>query len=69
MTVSIWQTVECEGAPAVDVATAGDGTLIVKFDREDLQDVEAGDAVELTVTGHLLDGPPFAGSDTIRIKD
>jgi len=46
---------------------ADDGRLIVKFDREDLDGVPTGGAVELTVTGELTDGTPFEGTDTIRV--
>jgi len=62
-------TVECEGASALRVVMADDGRLIVKFDRKDLVGVSPGDAVELTVTGQLTNGTPFAGSDTIRVID
>lgn len=62
-------TVECEGAPALKGMMADDGRLIVKFDREDLQNVPTGDAVELTITGRLSDGTAFVGSDTIRVID
>jgi len=62
-------TVECEAAPAVSGVMADDGRLIVKFDRQDLQDVPTGDAVKLTVTGKLSNGTAFAGSDTIRVID
>jgi FKBP-type peptidyl-prolyl cis-trans isomerase len=48
---------------------ADDGRLIVKFDREDLVDVSPGDSVEMFVTGKLIDGTPFMGSDTIRVID
>lgn len=61
-------TVECEGAPAVRGVVA-DGTLVVKFNRQDLVDVPTGDEVTLTVTGRLVTGTPFAGSDTIRVVD
>ena len=60
-------TVECEGAPALESVMADDGKLIVKFNREDLVGVSPSDAVELTVTGELTNGTPFAGSDTIRV--
>ncbi len=40
----------CEGAPAVKGVLSGN-TYIVKFDRQDLQTVKAGDAVLLTVKG------------------
>ena len=62
-------TVECEGAPAVKAMMADDNRLIVKFNREDLVGVSAGDAVELIVIGQLLDGTVFVGSDTIRVID
>ncbi len=61
-------TVECEGADAVSGVIANDDKLIVKFDRKDLVGVSAGNAVELIVTGQLLDGTVFSGSDTIKVK-
>ena len=63
-------TVVCEGAPAQSgmVAAANNGTLIVKFDREDLRaDLPTGDNVTMTVTGALTDGTPFKGSDTVEV--
>jgi outer membrane protein assembly factor BamB len=61
-------TVECEEADVF-----GDGSVIpgkdafeVKFKIQNLN-VSAGDAVLLTVTGKLMDGTPFEGSDTIRV--
>jgi len=60
-------TVECEGAPAIKGMMADDGRLIVKFDREDLVDVSTGNSVEMFVTGKLIDGTPFIGSDIIRV--
>ena len=61
-------TVKCEGASALKRIVTGDGRLVVKFDRKDL-DVSPGDLVELTVTGQLSDGTSFTGSDTIRAID
>jgi hypothetical protein len=44
--------------------------LMVKFDREAVQEIlQAGDEVEITVTGELEDETPFEGSDTIRVID
>lgn len=42
--------------------------LMVKFDRSAVQQIlQAGDEVEITVTGELNDETPFEGSDTIRV--
>lgn len=60
-------TVECEGAEAVKGVVSGN-KYIAKFKRHDLVNVSKGKGVELTVTGELYDGTPFAGSDTIRVK-
>jgi len=46
---------------------ANNKKLVVKFDREDLDNVPTGETVELTVTGKLTDGTKFAGSDIIRV--
>lgn len=44
--------------------------LMVRFDRSAVQSIlEAGDEVEITVTGELTDATPFQGSDTIRVID
>jgi len=63
-------SIECEGAPALSgtVSASDNGTLIVKFDREDLRDdLPTGDGVEMTVTGELTDGTKFDGSDTVNV--
>ncbi len=46
---------------------ADDGRFVVMFDREDLDDLPTGDAVQLIVTGELIDGTVFVGSDTVRV--
>jgi hypothetical protein len=43
--------------------------LMVKFFRDEVQAILApGDAVEITITGELLDGTAFEGGDIIRVK-
>lgn len=47
----------------------GNTDLMMQFDRQELIPVlEVGDVV-ITVTGELLDGPMFQGTDTIRVID
>jgi hypothetical protein len=60
-------TIECSGASASKTSIE-DGRLVAKFNRGDL-DIQAGDAVELAVTGELNDGMRFEGSDTIQVMD
>jgi len=44
--------------------------LMVKFDRSGVQGIlEAGNEVEITVSGELEDDTKFEGSDTIRVID
>jgi hypothetical protein len=49
-----------------DYDSDGSADLMVKFDRSALQ-LEVGDAVPMTVTGQLIGGGSFEGSDTIRV--
>jgi len=60
-------TVECDGAPAVDGSIKG-GRLVVKFNTQDL-DVAPGDGVLLTVRGELNDGTPFGGWDRVNLRE
>ena len=44
--------------------------LMVKFDKSDVCEIlETGNEVEITITGELIDGTQFEGSDTIRVID
>ena len=46
------------------------GILMVKFRRSEVQSIlEAAEEVELTVTGDLVDGGRFEGTDIIRVVD
>ena len=62
-------TVECEGAYAF-----GDGSVIpgkqaleVKFRIQDLVDVPTDDAVSMSVTGELMTGERFEGSNMVQV--
>ena len=59
-------SIECQGANATQVMER-DGQLICKFDRQELQELVSGEAVELTLTGQLSDGMPFEAADTIAV--
>jgi hypothetical protein len=62
-------TIVCEGAPAIDGNVADSNHLLVKFNRQDLIGVEAGDEVTFTVEGYFYDGTPFVGWDVVRVID
>jgi len=49
--------------------TIAGNTLSVKFDRQSLVGIPAGNEVTLTVRGSLSSGGTFEGSDTIRVID
>ena len=62
-------TIVCEGAQAIDGNVADNNHLLVKFNRQDLVGVEAGDEVTFTVEGYFYDGTPFVGWDIVRVID
>lgn len=69
-TVLLDGTIQAELKPTEigDYDEDGTADLMVKFSRAGVgASLSAGDEVKLTITGELLDGTPFEGSDTIRV--
>ena len=69
-TIKLNDEVPAESRPTGvgDCDDDGIAELMVKFDRSAVQEIlEAGDEVEITVTGELNDDTKFEGSDTIRV--
>ncbi len=69
-TIQLNDEVPAESRPTGvgDCDDDGIAELMVKFDRSAVQEIlEAGDEVEITVTGELNDDTKFEGSDTIRV--
>ena len=70
-TIKLNDQVPAESRPTGigDCDDDGIAELMVKFDISAVQEIlEAGDEVEITVTGELNDDTTFEGSDTIRVK-
>ena len=68
-TVLLEDTISAEANPTKigDYDDDDVADLMVKFDRQEvIAIVDAGDQVEITVTGEVV-GAPFEGSDTIRV--
>ncbi|MCF6153933.1 MAG: hypothetical protein E3K36_01510 [Candidatus Brocadia sp.] len=61
----VTDTIECEGAEAIDGKVDKD-RFIATFKRQDL-DLDSDSDEELTVTGELEDGTKFEGSDIVKI--
>ena len=69
-TIKLNDEVPAESRPTGvgDCDDDGIAELMVKFDRSAVQEIlEAGDEVEITVTGELNDDTKFEGSDMIRL--
>ncbi len=69
-TIKLNDEVPAESRPTGvgDCDDDGIAELMVKFDISAVQEIlEAGDEVEITVTGELNDDTKFEGSDTIRV--
>ncbi len=61
--------IPAEGRPTNIGDHDNDGILdlMIKFDRNDVQDVAWPGDIEITITGELKDGTPFEGYYTIRV--
>ncbi|TAK34551.1 MAG: hypothetical protein EPO21_09265 [Chloroflexota bacterium] len=59
-------SVTLQGAPATGRVVDGD-TLLLKFNRDQLQNLSPGQQVELVIKGQLKDGSIFTGKDAVRI--
>ena len=59
--------IEPEPTEIGDYDENGIPDLMVKFDRLDVQSIlEVGDEAKITITGELINGKPFEGSDIIK---
>lgn len=45
------------------------GYLVAKFNLDDVKAIVAPPSAELTLTGVLTDGTPFAASDTVQVRE
>ena len=65
-------TIECNGAPALDDGKIDDqNRFVATFNVQELDSGSINNKdgkAELTVSGELTDGKKFEGSDTVRIK-
>ena len=56
------------GVELTYVKSDNHGELVVKFEREDIQNIVSRPEATLTLTGLTTDGTPFAGSETISVE-
>ena len=45
------------------------GYLVAKFNLDDVKEIVSVPEAKLTLTGVLLDGTPFAASDSVQVRD
>jgi len=62
-------TIVVGGAHAIDIKVNEEGKVIIKFDRQDLIGVEAGDSVPITIEGQYANGDSFTGTTEIKVID
>ena len=61
-------TLTMNGVELVYSKSDNRGELVVKFAREDIQNIVSPPEATLTLTGLTVDGTPFAGSETIPVE-
>ncbi|MGB2821622.1 MAG: hypothetical protein WBF17_11615 [Phycisphaerae bacterium] len=62
-------TLELNGLAVAWTKADSRGNLVAKFDIDAVKAIVEPDEATLTLTGAMLDGEPFAASDTISVKD
>lgn len=62
-------TIVCGGAHAIDIRLNENGKAIIKFDRQDLIGVQAGNSVPITINGTYTNGDSFAGTTNVKVID
>lgn len=60
-------TIVCGGAQAIDIKLNENGKVIIKFDRQDLIGVQAGDSVPITINGKYTNGNSFSGTTNVKV--
>jgi prepilin-type N-terminal cleavage/methylation domain-containing protein len=60
-------SVVCGGAHAIDIKVNSSGKVIIKFDRQDLTGLQAGNSVPITVNGSYTSGDNFSGTTNVKV--
>jgi len=60
-------SIVCGGAHAIDIKVTENGKVIIKFDRQDLIGVQAGNSVPITITGKYSNGNGFSGTTNVKV--
>lgn len=60
-------TIACGGAHAIDIKLNENGKVIIKFDRQDLIGVQAGNSVPITINGRYTNGNSFSGTTNVKV--
>lgn len=60
-------TISCGNAKAIDIKLNENGKIIIKFDRQDLIGVQAGNSVPITINGKYTNGNSFSGTTNAKV--